>query len=418
MQLRISTILSILLVTSLGYPTTTYSRPLKILFAVEVFPCSIQIFILNQITGLIDLGHHVSIFAFRDKEYGTSTPKFPSAIMEYDLVNKTYYHKLPEHKKFDIIYCQFGSTANKILPLLSKDQRPKFISCFRGGDASTAFIKNPHIYDTLFKEVDYVFPVCKHFAKRLIKHGCPKEKIIVHHSAIDCDEFQFVERSWPQNDLIKIVTVGRLNKVKGHEFAIRAMANVIKTYPNVSYTVIGDGSYKKEMQALITKLDMNDKIHLAGLISHDKIAQALQKAHLFLLVPYKLHKSEAGDKNRNIGMEEGIPNSLMEAMATGLPVIGTSHAGIPELITHTVSGLLVQERDIRGLEESLLYLIEHPERWPEFGCAGRSHVIENHNITTQLARLDAVFQKLTEKKFKKSHYVTGKEFLSSADFML
>ena len=74
------------------------------------------------------------------------------------------------------------------------------------------------------------------------------------------------------------------------------------------------------------------------------------------------------------GETEGIPNVLKEAMATGIPVIGTWHSGIPELVTDGVSGLLVPERDVDALAEALVTLVDHPGRWPAMGLAGRQRV--------------------------------------------
>ena len=87
----------------------------------------------------------------------------------------------------------------------------------------------------------------------------------------------------------------------------------------------------------------------------------------------------------------------MEAMATGLPVLSTWHSGIPELVKDGVSGFLVPERDVVSLSERLVYLIEHPEIWPEMGRAGRAYVETNYDINKLNDRLIAIFQNLLKK---------------------
>ena len=84
-----------------------------------------------------------------------------------------------------------------------------------------------------------------------------------------------------------------------------------------------------------------------------------------------------------------------EAMALGVPVISTYHSGIPELVQDGKSGFLVAERDVDGLAEKLIYLIEHQELWSEIGQAGREYVIQNYDINRLNDRLLEIYRKLT-----------------------
>ena len=116
---------------------------------------------------------------------------------------------------------------------------------------------------------------------------------------------------------------------------------------------------------------MENHIHLAGPLPSAEIKELMNKAHIFLLASVT-----ASD-----GDQEGIPVSLKEAMATGLPVISTRHSGIPELVQDGISGLLVPERDVDALAEKCEYLIQHPQRCMEMGRAGRKFVEENFEIS-------------------------------------
>ncbi len=116
----------------------------------------------------------------------------------------------------------------------------------------------------------------------------------------------------------------------------------------------------------------------------DEVAELLRDSHI-LLAP----SVTAAD-----GDQEGIPVALMEAMSLGMPVVSTYHSGIPELIQDGVSGFLVPEREVDALADRLQYLLEHPQRWPELGRAGRRAVEEHFNIDKLNDRLADIYQQL------------------------
>ena len=94
------------------------------------------------------------------------------------------------------------------------------------------------------------------------------------------------------------------------------------------------------------------------------------------------------------GDQEGIPVSLMEAMAMGLPIVSTQHSGIPELIENGVSGFLVPERDAGALYKKLKYLVDRPEMWSALGAQGIKCVEENYDINRLNDRLVHIFKNL------------------------
>jgi colanic acid/amylovoran biosynthesis glycosyltransferase len=132
----------------------------------------------------------------------------------------------------------------------------------------------------------------------------------------------------------------------------------------VRYTVAGDGRLRGELDRMIDELGLRAEVRLVGAKSHTEVIALLREAHLFIA---PCVTAQSGD-------QEGIPNVLKEAMATGIPVLSTRHSGIPELVEHDVSGLLVPERDSEALAERLAFLIDHPERWSAMGRAGRERV--------------------------------------------
>lgn len=363
-------------------------RPLNILFVVGFFPVPSQIFILNLMTGLIDRGHNISIHAYNRG----SLDNAHSDIEKYQLLSKTSYgEKLRKNAPCDIVFCQFGYSGKKIFEMKQLTgwlQGKKVVTCFRGADITSRVQKERDMYKTLFQKGDLFLPVCKYFVPKLIEAGCSPHKIVVHHSAINCSQFFFKRREKPVNNAINIVSVCRLVEKKGIDDAIIACAKVVKKYPRIHYTIFGDGPEYNHLEQLINVLQMEKNITLAGWAMQEEVVQALDKAHIFILA----------SKTSADGNEEGIPNALKEAMAKGVIVIGTPHAGNPELIEDGVSGFLVPEKNSLELAKKIQYVIEHPEKWQAICYAARKKIEDEFEIGKTVEQLEQLFYKLLGKR--------------------
>lgn len=410
---------------------------MRVAFIVNNFPVLSQTFILNQITGLIDSGIEVDIYA----NLPSQTSKTHHDVIKYNLLDKTNYFYIPhEHniqekieyikiaisnagrypillkclfngfrsaseaslprivlpyilipflknKQYDIIHCHFGPNGLKGA-LLKKSGffTGKLITAFHGYDI-TQYIKDysqNNQYQKLFDSGDLFQPISEHWQKRLIELGCDAQKITVHRMGIDCQNFCFMERNLIDNNKIKIVTISRLVEKKGIEYGIRAVAELIKSHRNIEYNIIGDGHLREELEQIIEHYGVRNTVILSGWKDQSEIIEILNQSHI-LLAPSVTSKD--GDR-------EGIPVVLMEAMAMGLPVVSTWHSGIPELVQDGVSGFLVPERDIDGLVDKLKHLVEHPETWAKMGRAGRIQVETNYNIEKLNTQLIEVYNRL------------------------
>lgn len=411
---------------------------MKIAFVVGMFPRIYQTFVLNQATGLMDLGHEVDIFSFTRgdtkimdsdvKKYGllarttylwdplctiserireTSFVKSqmlsrnpnPSAtisllnflrfIRKAVLLMTIFMGLLVARKgQYDIIHCQFGGIVSlRFLPLHRlRILGGKLIVHFRGNDI-TGFVdqRDTYVYQKLFQKADYFLAVCDYFRKRAVELGCPEDKILVLRSGIDCSRFAFLERRKPARSDVKIAFVGRLVKKKGIGYAIRAVTILKHRGYHVKLLVVGDGPLKQNLSRLCRDLAIENRVGFLGAKNQEEIIKVLNTTHLFVAPSVTVKTDE---------QEEGIPNVLKEAMATGLPVVSTHHAGIPELVQDGVSGFLVPERDYRALADKLAYLIDHPERWPEMGKAGRKFVERNYDKEKLNRELVDIYNKL------------------------
>lgn len=406
---------------------------MRIAFLVGDFPSLSQTFILNQITGLIDRGHEVDIYADLPSNLG----KQHEDVGKYDLLSHThYYPKMPsemslrlgqglkllgdnyakdpelawrslnifnhgksaaslklfytavpffgKRQTYDIIQAHFGMNGLKGAFLRKIEAiGGKLVTTFHGIDISGSLQKfGDRIYDPLFNCGDLFLPISKCWQWRLMELGCESDKILVHHMGIDVQKFTFTMRQLPVDKPVQIVTIARLVEKKGIEYGIRAVAKLInqeRISQGITYNIVGDGDLKSHLAQLIQELGMSQHIKLVGWKSQQEIIESLNNAQI-LLAPSITAKD---------GDQEGIPVVLMEAMAMGLPVLSTQHSGIPELITDGISGFLVPEKDVEALAEKLNYLINNPELGLQVSLAGRSQV-ENyydiHNLNDELVK--------------------------------
>src|SRR5204862_1722625 len=141
------------------------------------------------------------------------------------------------------------------------------------------------------------------------------------------------------------------------------------------------GPMREELQELTRKLKIHDRVALPGFLLPEKLRDIYYASHIFL------HPSETGID----GNQEGIPNAMLEAMATGLPVFATEHGGIPEAIENGVSGILVPERDHEALSRALLNVAQDPALLSRMARAGGEAVRRNFELSTQTQRLEEIY---------------------------
>lgn len=412
-----------------------FNVKMKIAFIVSQFPSFSQTFVLNQITGLIDLGHDVKIFARSSQQ----TSKVHEDVTEYNLLGRTCYFRnfstknklyqlvyrlgytlkyLPSrpipilracnvfaygrkalslsivnqiipffpYGKFDIIYCHFG--PNGILGSLLKELgvlEGKLVTVFHGFDMTSYINKcGKDVYSRLFAQGDLFLPISNNWKNKLIELGCPERKICVHRMGIDVHKFKYSTRSKNKSKIL-IFTIARLVEKKGVEFAIEAIAKIVHEFPGIQYSIAGDGFLRDHLTNLIDTLNIKKNVVLLGWQSQQEITHLMRQADI-LLAPSVTAKD---------GDMEGIPVALMEACAQGIPVISTFHSGIPELIKDGVTGTLVDEREVDQLAEKLRWCILTPEKRLEMAHAAHAYVIENYNITLLNHNLIALFEGLT-----------------------
>lgn len=302
----------------------------------------------------------------------------------YQFKNEDELTNILREQKVDLIHARFGVTGAEILNIRQRLGIPMLTS-FHGFDLPTN-VRTKDKYkgrlERLYREGNAFTATSNNMKKTLVESGCPKQKIYVHHSGIDINKFSFRNREFPADGVITLLSVGRLVEKKGMKYLIDAYRKVYEIYPKIRLRIAGDGDLRQELTEQVKQLKLEKTVTLLGAVSHDEIIREMQRAHIFALASTTTHE----------GNQEGIPNVLKEAMASGLPVISTRHAGIPELVRTGKSGILVQERDTEEMAQALLHLIQSPDQWNKMGKAGRKTVKRLFNMKKQIAELEDIYQ--------------------------
>ena len=357
---------------------------------VDRFLLDVRTYIYEEITAIEK--YHVLVLT-RKRENEELYPFNNIYVSQYPRNIFKEYESILYKQNARLIHVKFGTDALKYLPLKRRTGLP-FVASFHGYDASSA-LNNPKILGKyrkfLFPNADHLITVSKKLKDNLIEVGCPEKKITVLWSGIDVNKFSYKPRMVNKNEKIKIFTIARLKEAKGIHYLIDAYAMVEKVRPNTELIIVGQGQLKDHLLRQISNLGLENKISIRNFVPHNKVPDIMHNHHIFCLPSVVSSR----------GIEEGTPNVLKEACATGMPVVATNHSGIPHVIHDGKNGFLVQERNIEQLSEKLIYLIDHPEIWEEMGVYGRKHIEQNFDKKGQAKKLENIYQGLI-KAYKKS----------------
>ncbi len=286
-----------------------------------------------------------------------------------------------------ILHVYFGHIGLYLLPLLRKRILPTVVS-FHGADAGVDR-ERPHHQQAmaeLFQVADRILVRSEALAEELRKAGCPEAKIRLNRTGIPMEDWPLVSREMPANGAWRILQACRLIEKKGLDLSLRAFAQLHRDHPAARFVLAGEGPLQASLEALARELGIQDAVEFRGFLDEPDLRAEMNRAHLFL------HPSRTGSD----GNQEGVPNSMLEAMATGLPVLATRHGGIPEAVTDGVSGLLVPENDGPALTAALRRLVEDPDFVWRLGAAGRSAVAETFSSAARVADLERIYAEVSQ----------------------
>lgn len=286
---------------------------------------------------------------------------------------------LREHQT-GVLHIFFGNVAIHWLPLLRACEIPVVVS-FHGADVAGE-TADPSHRAALLKMFEYasLFP-CRSeaLADRVIALGASPAKVRISRTVVP----GFPERNPGAANSRRVLQASRLIPKKGLLTTLRAFAIARRSVPEATLMICGDGPMLEELRLLARSLNVESAVQFAGFLDQERLTAELQNTAVFI------HPSETVN-----GDTEGIPNSLLEAMAVGLPVLSTNHGGINEAVTDGESGFLTNEKDVDALGRRLIELLSDPAQNERLGFAARVAVRERFSQSAASVALGEMYRSL------------------------
>jgi len=404
---------------------------LNVTFLTSTFPELSEQFIINQVVGLIDAGVEVTVISLHDPVQAMLNPEFD----EYDLGGRTQSLSIPRDFKLrllkavpkfirllftdfrrlllalragqynravfslktiyvldafrntmvPLLHCHFG--PNGVVGVFMKDAgiAQSLVTTFHGSDINSYPLRHGReVYTRLFEAADLITVNTTFTGEKAAGYGADWNRIEILPVGLRCRDYPHLKKDFDFTQSPVVLTVARLEEKKGIEYALRAMAAVVREYPRAEYHIVGSGSLGRELKKLTEELGLAGNVTFHGFCNRARIFELYRIASVFILPSVT---AASGDM-------EGQGLVLQEAQAVGLPVISTLHNGIPDGVIDGKSGFLVPERDVEALSDKIKFLTDKPDVAANMGMTGREFVCGKYDIPLLTEKTIQIYEKV------------------------
>lgn len=402
----------------------------SILFKVSKFPLLSETFVVNQIITAIKLGYDVRILT--EEKMDISNCANPALYRKYGLDEKVIledyqipssradrikkaidlvlnnsesvkylwrYYKVSKKKgispilqfffykslrKFEVIHIQFGTNKSPIDGLKKIGfLNSKIVVSYHGHDLHfpiNNLIPNNGYYRHLFEVADFLICNTIFLQRKLAELGAPTEKIRIIPVAVDTNYFKPGESKGISSS-IKIITVGRVDELKGQEYGVAVVNKMFKKGFQLEYFIAGSGPNEYKLKEMVERLQLVKAIHFSGEVKQEEVLRLLQESDIFLMTSIR----------NSFGMEESQGLVTAEAQACGLPVVAFNSGGIKYTIKNGETGFLCEERDIECLASKIEELILDEELRKKMSDNAVQFIEENYSENSVLEKWRKIY---------------------------
>jgi glycosyltransferase involved in cell wall biosynthesis len=280
----------------------------------------------------------------------------------------------------DVVLAEFGPSGAAAREACVAAEIP-LVTFFHGYDATrrsvTARYRDDYL--ALFRDGAALIAPSRSLARELVALGADAERIQIIPYGVDLERFSGGD---PASAPPLLLAVGRFVEKKAPHLLLLSFARLRESHPEVELRLIGDGPLLPVCRDLARALGLAHHTHFLGAQAPEVVAEEMRRARALVQ-----HSAEADD-----GDCEGAPVALIEAAATGIPVVSTRHAGIPEIVLDGKTGLLVGEREVEGFARRMAELVRSPEQAAALGAAAREHAERHFGLARHIERLAAVLR--------------------------
>ncbi len=395
---------------------------MRVAFILGGFPMISETWVLAQVTALLDRGHEVDLYARR----ASGQSVVHTGVTAYDLMRRTHYFELPMtrtgrvmraagvlarnlayhprtlikclnlprygsfyamlnsvmfvepflDRRYDAILCHFGGNGMDFIVLKDVFPDTRFVTMFHGDDYFIGDEQGPEVFALLKRLGDAFLVTTDCFGRATLRrYGFDDSRTVTLRLTLDVKKVPFRDAR-PDDGSIRLLSVARLVPKKGLEFGIRAVAALQASQPELrlEYRIIGGGPLRGELTSLVRTLGIERTVRLLGPATGGEVLRWMHESDIYVLP----------------SLMEQAGYTLLEAQATGLPVVASRVGGVPEMVREGRSALLVDPADETSITAALQYLLEHRRDWPMMAHEGRRHVEEHHDVDRLTAQLETV----------------------------
>jgi colanic acid/amylovoran biosynthesis glycosyltransferase len=288
-----------------------------------------------------------------------------------------------------LLHFHFLTDARYLLRLQRRTQLPSIVSCY-GWDVSVfprlALGLGRRWLRPTFEHLDLFLAMSEDMRQDLVTLGCPEAKLRVHYYGSDTRRFHYPERNYGRDAPLNVLCCGRLIEAKGQHLVLEALHLLeARGFRDFRVTLVGDGPLRRRLEAMTEEYGWQPRVRFEGHVSYasDRLVRQYREADVFAHPSITLN-----------GRKEGIPGTIVEAMACGLPVVATWHAGIPAVIDDRHQGLLVSEGDLPGLADALQALLTDAALRRRLGDSAASRALRELDLHEKAAELERIYDEL------------------------
>jgi colanic acid/amylovoran biosynthesis glycosyltransferase len=278
-------------------------------------------------------------------------------------------------ERIEVVMAEYGTTAVPLIAACRKAGVPLVVH-FHGFDAYNQSILAEHRegYRSLFEDASGIIAGSHAMEQHLLELGARREVLFYNPCGVDCALFARVDSSANPPTFI---AVGRFVDKKAPHLTILAFERVHRVCPETRLVMIGAGALLDACRQMAVSLGLECAIEFKGTLEHRAVAEALRRGRAF--VQHSVVTS--------YGDSEGTGLTVLEAGASGLPVVATRHGGIQESVIHGETGFLVDERDTSGMADYMIQLAREPQLAGQMGRRARAHVETNFSMESSISNL-------------------------------
>ncbi len=340
--------------------------------------------VLAEATGLAERGHYVAIVCRENARIKSKAKRLGIDVYtlplrkSYDVVSIVKLVIFLKNKKFDIVNTHSG------------------IDSWIGGIAARfagvpLLVRTRHLNIPLRRNlVNFIhylpnmYITCgENMRNNLVTQcGFPENKVISIPTGVSLDFFVIrknkeakMKYGLDMNSTV-VVNVGILRSVKGHEVTLKAVKTVVDSIPNAKFLIIGDGPRKKELENIAHDLGISKHVVFTGFV--ENIPEIYSFSDVAILSSWS----------------EGLPQSLLQAMATGIPVVATKVGGVPEVVNHEETGILLEPGDHEALAEGIIRILTNPDLSLQCTKRAKDLVIQKHSVKLMIDKIESIYENL------------------------